>query len=207
MAAHWGPRWPAGWPRWAGFAQPTNGFLRRPWLGPDAARLLTDEELAAMSCRISALPAGAVPIVLNVNVLYRALTAAFQAAGAALAAIYLPCPGPRRPGASGCNQRGHRLRHQGGPRRRRAHARSVPWARRPGGPHLSSGPHRRPPRALRAHCDRAGPGLRRRPSGDGKHGTQARPAGRGRPVRVRSNRVCCCHPYDESCERQNFGGL
>ena len=36
----------------------------------------------------------AVPIVLNVDVPDRALTAAFQAAGAALAASYLPWSGP-----------------------------------------------------------------------------------------------------------------
>ena len=57
-------------------------------------RLLTDEELAALFCRMFALTAGTVPIVLNVDVPDSALTAAFQAAGAALAAIYLPCPGP-----------------------------------------------------------------------------------------------------------------
>ena len=44
--------------------------------------------------RLFALPAGTVPIVLNVDVPDRALTAAFQAAGAALAAIHPPCPGP-----------------------------------------------------------------------------------------------------------------
>ena len=47
-----------------------------------------------MSCRMVALPAGRVPIVLKVYAPDRALTAAFQAAGAALAATYLPCTGP-----------------------------------------------------------------------------------------------------------------
>ena len=61
----------------------------RRWLSPAAVRLLTDEELAAVFCRLVAMPAGKVPIVLNVDVPDRALTAAFQAAGAALAAIYL----------------------------------------------------------------------------------------------------------------------
>ena len=89
-----GPEWPAGWPRWAGFEQPADGSLRRIWFGPAAARLHTDEELAAVFCRMFALSAGTFPIVLNVDVPDRALTAAFQAAGAALAAIYLPCPGP-----------------------------------------------------------------------------------------------------------------
>ena len=41
-----------------------------------------------------ALPAGTVPLVLNVDLPGRALTAALQAAGAALAAIRLPRPGP-----------------------------------------------------------------------------------------------------------------
>ena len=89
-----GPEWPAGWPRWAGFEQPADGSLRRIWFGPAAARLHTDEELAAVFCRMFALSAGTFPIVLNVDVPDRALTAAFQAAGAALAAIYLRCPGP-----------------------------------------------------------------------------------------------------------------
>ena len=37
-------------------------------------RLLTDEELAAVFCSMVALPAGRVPIVLNVDVPDRALT-------------------------------------------------------------------------------------------------------------------------------------
>ena len=77
-----------------GFEQPADGSLNRIWFGPAAARLLTDEELAAVFCRMFALSAGTFPIVLNVDVPDRALTAAFQAAGAALAAIYLRCPGP-----------------------------------------------------------------------------------------------------------------
>ena len=83
MAAHWEPGCPAGWPRWAGFEQPTDGSLRRLWLCPEATRLPTDEELAAMFCRMFALQAGTVPIALNVDVPDRALIAAFQAAGAA----------------------------------------------------------------------------------------------------------------------------
>ena len=72
------------WPRWAGFLPPPDGNLRRLWLGPAAARLFTDEETF---CRVFALPAGTVPD--------RALTAAFHAAGAAMAALYLASPGPR----------------------------------------------------------------------------------------------------------------
>ena len=56
--AHWEPGWPAGWPLWAGFEPPADGSLRRLWLGPGAARLLTDEELATMFRRMFALPAG-----------------------------------------------------------------------------------------------------------------------------------------------------
>ena len=81
------------------------------WLFRDVTRLLTDEELAAVFGRTFALPAGTVPIVLNVDVPDRALTAALQAAGAALAAIHLPCPGPgddqgwpRRRGARGARR-------------------------------------------------------------------------------------------------------
>ena len=45
-----------------------------------------------------------------------ALTAAFQAAGAALAALFLPCPGlGDASGASGRDPGGRGLRHQGGP--------------------------------------------------------------------------------------------
>ena len=50
MAAHWEPGLPAGWPRRAGFEQPADGSLRRLWLGSEATRLLTDEELAAQLC-------------------------------------------------------------------------------------------------------------------------------------------------------------
>ena len=48
----------------AGLEQPADGSLRLLWLGrlgrpgPDAERLLTDEELAVMFCRMFALPAG-----------------------------------------------------------------------------------------------------------------------------------------------------
>ena len=41
-----------------------------------------------------ALPPGMVPVVLTVDNSDRALTAAFQAAGAAIAAPYLASPGP-----------------------------------------------------------------------------------------------------------------
>ena len=61
MAARPGPGWPARWPRRAGFEQPANGFLIRLWLGPAPARLLMDEELAAVLCRMIALPAATVP--------------------------------------------------------------------------------------------------------------------------------------------------
>ena len=61
-----------------------------------------------MFCCKFALPAGTVPVVLNVDVPDRALMGSFQAAGAALA--------------------GHRPRHQRSPHRRRAHARPVPLA-------------------------------------------------------------------------------
>ena len=47
-----------------------------------------------MFCRMVALPVGRVPIVLKVDAPDSALTAAFQAPVAALAATYLPCPGP-----------------------------------------------------------------------------------------------------------------
>ena len=53
-------------------------------MGPAAARLFTDEEIVATFCLMFALPVGPVPIVLNVDVPDRALTAAFQAAGAAI---------------------------------------------------------------------------------------------------------------------------
>ena len=107
-----------------------------------------------MFCRMFALPAGTAPIVLSVDVPERALTAAFQAAGDALAAIHLPCPGPGED--SGRNPGGHRLRYQGGPHRRRAHARRVPRARLTGGPGL---PHPGP---------RAGPKLYLRDPADGR---------------------------------------
>ena len=50
-------------------------------LGRGAAQRLTDEELAAVFCRMVALPAGTVPgpIVLHADVPDRALTAAFRA--------------------------------------------------------------------------------------------------------------------------------
>ena len=70
----------------AGFAQHADGFLRRRRLGPSAARLPTDEEIATF-----ALPAGTAPIILNVD---RALTAAFQAAVAAMTALCLASPEP-----------------------------------------------------------------------------------------------------------------
>ena len=88
------PGWPSG--PWAGFITPSDSFLRRLWLGPAVARPLTDGETAAAFCRMFALPAGRAPVVLKADsdVPDRALTAAFQAAGAATAALYLPSPGP-----------------------------------------------------------------------------------------------------------------
>ena len=44
--------------------------------------------------RMFALPPGTVPVVLTVDVRDRVLTVAFQAAGAAMAALYLASPGP-----------------------------------------------------------------------------------------------------------------
>ena len=151
-----------------GFEQPADGSLRRLWLGPQAARLLTDEQLAAMFCRMSALPSGTVP-----SGMWTSLTARCPPRFRPPAQPWpplSPLPGAgRRPGAPGHNAGGHRLRHQVGPRRHRAHAQPVPRARLSGGPGLphpgprapalSTGPHGRPPRALRAHRDRAGPGL------------------------------------------------
>ena len=59
-----------------------------------------------MFCRMFALPAGAVPIVLNVDVPHQAQTAGFQAAGAALAALCQASPGP---GADACPGRTRHL--------------------------------------------------------------------------------------------------
>ena len=88
------PGWPSG--PWAGFITPSDSFLRRLWLGPAVARPLTDGETAAAFCRMFALPAGRAPVVLKADsdVPDRALTAAFQAAGAATAALYFASPGP-----------------------------------------------------------------------------------------------------------------
>ena len=146
-----------------------------------------------MLCRMFALPAGTVPIVLNVDVPDRALTAAFQAAGAALAALTSPARDDPEHRAAIQEAVGFAIK---GVLIATGHARPVPRPGRPrgagaGSPHpspraqaMSAGPHGRPPRALRAHGDRAGPGRRRRSPGDGRRGTRARGAGRGRPVRV-----------------------
>ena len=146
-----------------------------------------------MLCRMFALPAGTVPIVLNVDVPDRALTAAFQAAGAALAALTSPARDDPEHRAAIQEAVGFAIK---GVLIATGHARPVPRPGRPrgagaGSPHpspraqvISAGPHGRPPRALRAHGDRAGPGRRRRSPGDGRRGTRARGAGRGRPVRV-----------------------
>ena len=77
-------------------------------------------------CRMVALPVGRVLIVLNVDVPDRALTAVFQAAGAALAAIYLPCPRPGdAPEYRAAIREAVGFSIKGGPHRHRAHQTST----------------------------------------------------------------------------------
>ena len=82
------------------------------------------------------------PIILKVHAPDRALTAAFQAAGAALAATYLPCPGPGdAPEYRAAIREAVGFAIKGGPHRHRAQARPVLLPGRPRGagagiPHL-----------------------------------------------------------------------
>ena len=88
MAARWGPGWPAGRSRWAGFLPPPDVNLRRA--RPPAAAY-------GRGVRGHVLPHGraaADTVVPLVDVPDRALTVAFQAAGAAMAALCLASPGP-----------------------------------------------------------------------------------------------------------------
>ena len=75
---------------------PQNGRRMRRSTAAGQGEGDEEPELAALFCRMFARPAGTVPIVLNVDDPDHALTAAFQADSAALAAIYrdLPCPAP-----------------------------------------------------------------------------------------------------------------
>ena len=98
MADHWGPGWPAGWPRWADFlsssrtaAAAASGWARG--LGA-AAYGRGHRGHVPPHVRAAAPPPGTVSVVLNVDVPDRALTAAFQAAGAAMTALCLASPGP-----------------------------------------------------------------------------------------------------------------
>ena len=110
-----------------------------------------------MFCRMVALPVGRVPIVLNVDAPDSALTAAFQATGAALAATYLPCPGPGdAPEYRAAIREAVGFAIKGGPHRHRAQARPVLLPGRPRGagagipilnhraPPLSAGPYAGP---------------------------------------------------------------
>ena len=151
-----------------------------------------------MSCRMFALPTGTVPVVLNADVPDRALTAAFQAAGVALAALYLTCPGPGdAPEYRAAVREAFGFAIKGvliaagrtpGPYRARAIAEGQVFLS-PGPRLFLRDPTDGPPRALRAHGDGAGPGRQRRSPGEGRRGTRARPAGRARPLRARPDLV------------------
>ena len=116
----------------AGGVAPLIGLQPRLWLGPASARLLTDADVAAMFCRMFALPPGTVSVVLDVDVPDQVLTAAFQPAGAAKAAHYLASPGP-----GNAPEHRARLREPASPsrvpHRRRAQTRPVPWPCHPRG--------------------------------------------------------------------------
>ena len=106
----------------------------------DRGCVLPQAGAAAPRPRLVAPPARTVPFVIDLDVPDRALTAAFKAAGAATAALYLASPGP---GDAPEHRAGRRLRHEGAPRRRRAHARPVPppgHPRRGGFPYLLLAP-------------------------------------------------------------------